>query len=59
MKAYEIVSAGGIDALFGSDGIYRRVWPAYRQWYQDGFHPWHRDTRDLLAHWQETQPSAA
>ena len=49
----------GFKFLFGRDGIYRRVWPAYKQWYQDGFHPWQRDTRDLLARWQEAQPASA
>jgi predicted metal-dependent hydrolase len=49
----------GFSFLFGRDGIYRRVWPAYRQWFRDGFHPWQRDTRELLARWQEQQPSAA
>lgn len=45
----------GFRFLFGKDGVYRRVWPAYRQWFQDGFHPWQRDTRDLLATWERAQ----
>jgi len=44
--------------LFGRDGIYRRVWPAYKQWFQDGFHPWQRDTRGLLQNWQQAQQAA-
>ncbi len=39
--------------LFGRDvGILRRVWPAYKEYFRDGFHPWQRDTRPLLDHWQ-------
>jgi len=43
----------GFRFLFGRNGVYRRVWPAYRQWFQEGFHPWQRDTRGLLVHWQQ------
>jgi len=47
--------------LFFKGGVLRRVWPAYREYYRDGFHPWQRDTRDLLAAWRDTQstPQAA
>jgi predicted metal-dependent hydrolase len=37
--------------LFFKGGILRRVWPAYKEYYRDGFHPWQRDTRHLLAAW--------
>ncbi|HEY6131555.1 MAG TPA: metal-dependent hydrolase, partial [Halioglobus sp.] len=30
--------------LFFNGGILRRVWPAYKEYYRDGFHPWDRDT---------------
>ena len=40
--------------LFGRNtGIVRSVWPAYKEYYKDGFHPWDRDTRPLLASWKE------
>jgi len=47
--------------LFFKGGILRRVWPAYREYYRDGFHPWDRDTRPLLQHWRdsEAEPAAA
>ena len=47
--------------LFSKEGILRRVWPAYKEYYQDGFHPWDRDTRLLLESWKltEDQPQAA
>jgi predicted metal-dependent hydrolase len=40
------------------DGILRRVWPAYKEYYRDGFHPWHRDTRPLLQWWQDNEDKA-
>jgi predicted metal-dependent hydrolase len=38
--------------LFFKGGILRRVWPAYKEYYRDGFHPWQRDTRPLLQAWK-------
>ncbi|MDZ7785440.1 MAG: metal-dependent hydrolase [Halioglobus sp.] len=43
--------------LFFKGGVLRRVWPAYREYYREGFHPWQRDTRELLAAWRESQPA--
>jgi predicted metal-dependent hydrolase len=37
------------------EGILRQVWPAYKEYYRDGFHPWQRDTHQLLDHWKEAQ----
>ncbi len=45
--------------LFFKGGILRRVWPAYKAYFRDGFHPWHLDTRDLLDHWKSTQLESA
>ena len=42
--------------LFFKGGILRRVWPAYKEYFRDGFHPWDRDTRALLHDWQQRQP---
>ncbi|MEZ5570833.1 MAG: metal-dependent hydrolase [Halioglobus sp.] len=44
--------------LFYKGGILRRVWPAYKEYYRDGFHPWDRDTRSLLEHWKHHEPRA-
>ena len=44
--------------LFSKGGILRRVWPAYKEYYQDGFHPWDRDTRQLLDAWKVTEDQA-
>lgn len=38
--------------LFFKGGILRRVWPAYKEYFRDGFHPWDRDTRPLLQSWK-------
>ena len=45
--------------LFFKDGILRRVWPAYKEYFRDGFHPWHRDTRPLLESWKLTDVAPA
>ncbi len=44
--------AQGWKFLFARNGILRRVWPAYRQYFRKGFHPWQRDTRELLDAWK-------
>jgi len=44
--------------LFFKDGILRRVWSAYKEYYRDGFHPWDRDTRPLLQSWKLNESQA-
>ena len=44
--------------LFFKGGVLRRVWPAYREYFRDGFHPWDRDTRPLLHTWKQQEPKA-
>jgi hypothetical protein len=44
--------------LFAGDGILRRLWPAYRDYFRDSFHPWQRDTRQLLLDWHSRQDEA-
>jgi predicted metal-dependent hydrolase len=41
--------------LFFKDGILRRIWPAYKDYFHEGFHPWQRDTLPLLKQWQAQQ----
>ncbi|MDH3886320.1 MAG: metal-dependent hydrolase, partial [Desulfobacterales bacterium] len=41
--------------LFFDGGILRRIWPAYREYFKEGFHPWQRDTRPLLNAWKHRQ----
>lgn len=50
--------AQGWKFLFFKDGILRRVWPAYKEYYRDDFHPWQRDTRPLLKWWQSHEDTA-
>jgi hypothetical protein len=45
--------------LFFKGGILRRIWPAYKEYYRLGFHPWQRDTRELLDHWKAEQEKLA
>lgn len=45
--------------LFFKGGILRRVWPAYKEYYREGFHPWDRDTRPLLDAWKINDAIAA
>ena len=47
--------AQGWKFLFFRNGVLRRIWPAYREYFRDGFHPWQRDTRELLAAWKSSQ----
>lgn len=42
----------GWKTLFAKGGILRRLWPAYKEYYREGFHPWDRDTRPLLESWK-------
>ena len=44
--------------LFFKGGILRRVWPAYKEYFRDGFHPWQSDTRPLLQTWKNGQNEA-
>lgn len=50
--------AQGWKFLFFKGGILRRVWPAYKEYYRDGFHPWDRDTRPLLVSWKLNESQA-
>ena len=50
----------GMSFLFNKDaGILRRLWPAYKSWYREGFHPWQRDTQHLLEKWKSSQADLA
>ena len=45
--------------LFAKQGILRQIWPAYKDYFRDGFHPWQRDTQYLLKAWQAGQLKAS
>jgi hypothetical protein len=44
--------------LFFKGGALRRLWPAYKEYYREGFHPWDRDTRPLLESWKLNDAAA-
>lgn len=49
----------GLASLFGKQGIFSGAWPMYKAFYQQGFHPLHQDTQDLVVQWAaELQPSS-
>jgi predicted metal-dependent hydrolase len=52
----------GWQFLFSQGGVLRQIWPAYKDYFRDGFHPWQRDTTELLDEWRSGQgelPSGA
>lgn len=44
--------AKGLNTLWGRPGWFRKLIPAYLDYYRPDFHPWQRDTRALLAKWK-------
>lgn len=45
----------GYRFLFGKKGMIRLIWPAYKDFFREGFHPWDRDTKDTLDQWISEQ----
>lgn len=45
----------GLNWLFGTTGVLRKLYPAWKQFQTEDFHPWHHDTRNLIETWKETQ----
>lgn len=44
--------ARGMNTLWGRKGWFRKLVPAYLDYYRRDFHPWQHDTRALLAKWK-------
>jgi predicted metal-dependent hydrolase len=42
----------GIDRLWGRRGHFRKLIPAYLQYYRRDFHPWQHDNRAILEKWK-------
>lgn len=42
----------GVNRLWGRRGWFRKLVPAYLEYYKPGFHPWDSDTRELLEKWK-------
>lgn len=49
-----LVWARGINWLFGTTGVLRKLYPAWRQFQSEDFHPWDHDTRDIIKEWKTT-----
>jgi hypothetical protein len=43
----------GCQFLFGKEGVLRTLWPEYKTYFKEDFHPWDNDNRDLLDDWQQ------
>ncbi len=43
----------GLNKLYGKPGWFRKLLPAYLDYYRPGFHPWQRDNSQTLAYWRE------
>ncbi|MCD6060460.1 MAG: metal-dependent hydrolase [Moraxellaceae bacterium] len=44
--------ARGLNTLWGRPGWFRKLIPAYLQYFRRDFHPWQSDTRALLEQWK-------
>ncbi len=44
--------ARGVNRLWGRRGWFRKLVPAYLEYYKRDFHPWDSDTRELLEKWK-------
>ncbi len=49
----------GFRFLLGKGGVLRQIWPAYKAYFDDNFHPWQQDTRTTLQGWQRNETGAA
>jgi predicted metal-dependent hydrolase len=50
-----MVWARGLNWLFGTTGVLRKLYPAWKDFQRIDFHPWNHDTRNLIEAWKETQ----
>lgn len=48
----------GYKFLFGKKGVIRLIWPAYKDYNREGFHPWDRNTKNVLEQWVSEQTPA-
>lgn len=49
----------GMGFLFGKRGVMRAIYPAWKEYFKDDFHPWQRDTQEILDTWKQEQVSPA
>jgi predicted metal-dependent hydrolase len=50
-----MVWARGLNWLFGTTGVLRKLYPAWKDFQRIDFHPWNHDTRNLIEAWKEHQ----
>jgi predicted metal-dependent hydrolase len=43
-------------SLFGKQGIVRKMWPDYKDYYRADFHPWDHDNSNLIEDWENEYP---
>jgi predicted metal-dependent hydrolase len=48
-----------LNLAFGSPGFFRKVFPAWLDFFRPAFHPWQRDNSDLIAKWKARYAEAA
>lgn len=51
------VWAGGMRALFGEGGHMRKLGPAWLTYFGPSFHPWQRDTREMITRFDAILPA--
>ena len=44
----------GLNWLFGTTGILRKLYPGWKEFQGQDFHPWDHDTRDIIEDWKTT-----
>ena len=48
----------GLNWLFGTTGVLRKLYPAWKDFDREEFHPWDHDTRGIIESWKETSEAA-
>ena len=48
----------GLNWLFGTTGVLRKLYPAWKDFDREDFHPWDHDTKDIIESWKETSEEA-
>jgi uncharacterized protein len=47
-----------LNLAFGNPGFFRKVFPAWLQYFRPSFHPWNHDNSDLIARWKSEYADA-
>ena len=49
-----VIRVRGLNWLFGTTGVLRALYPDWKAFLNEDFHPWDHDTRDIIATWKHT-----